>query len=248
MVTIWRCGGCSKDASLLFNSSQYPSNIDFPVEVPENSLSLFPLAFLVPGIAGLLVSGDGESGDGRSVEERDGGLRRVQGTLLVAAALIFLTLPLVITFSDVLASIATMTGFDRVVSTIVPLETSAVGDLLRGFGLPAGNNAGSVWIGAGFIPVSALVDWNCAGWQGFLLFGVTAAVGVGEVRTRIVKTAVVLAGVFGVFAVNVVRIFIVVLLGYFVNYQSALIFHDYGGAVMTLGWLVIFWSFVLRRH
>ena len=247
MVTIW-CSDCSGHASLLFNSPEHLSNIDFPIEVPENSISLIPLAVLVPGIAGLLVDGRADGRERRSVDEGDGGLRRVQGTLLIAAALIFLTLPLVITFSDALASVATLTGFDRVVSTIVPFETSAVGDMLRGFGLAAGNSGGSVWIGGGFIPVSALVDWNCAGWQGFVLFGLTSVVGLGEVRTYPAKFGVLLAGVLGVFAVNVVRILVVVLLGYFVSYQSALIFHDYGGAVMTLGWLVIFWTLVLSRH
>jgi exosortase/archaeosortase family protein len=246
MVTIW-CTGCSSHSSLLFNSPAHPSNIDFPVEVSENSISLIPLAVLVPGIAGLLVDRGPEGAEDESAAERDGGLRRVQGTLLIAAALIFLTLPLVITFNDALASLAITTGFDKVVSTIVPYETAAVGDLLRGFGLPAGNSAGSVWIGGGFIPVSALVDWNCAGWQGFVLFGLTSVVGLGEVRSYGTKLGVVLAGVLGVFAVNIVRILVVVLLGYFVSYQSALIFHDYGGAVMTLGWLVIFWGLVLRH-
>jgi len=247
LVTIW-CTGCYTGAGLLFNSPTYPSNIDFPIEVPENSISLVPLAVLVPGIAGLLVERRVETGDVGSAEETDGGLRRVQGTILIAAALIFLTLPLVITFSDALASLATITGFDKVVSTIVPYETAAVGDLLRGFGLQAGNSASSVWIGGGFMPVSALVDWNCAGWQGFVLFGVTSAVGLAEVRTKYAKLGVLVVGVFGVFAVNVARILVVVLVGYFVNYQAALIFHDYGGAIMTLGWLVIFWGFVLKHQ
>ena len=247
MVTIW-CTNCYSGASLLFNSPAHPSNIDFPVEVPENSISLIPLAVLVPGIAGLLVDRQVDGGEGESADGGNGGLRRVQGTLLIAAALIFLTLPLVITFSDALASLATTTGFDKVVSSIVPYETTAVGDLLRGFGLPAGNSASSVWIGGGFVPVSALVDWNCAGWQGFVLFGLTSAVGLGEVRSYRAKLGVVLAGVLGVFAVNVLRILVVVLLGYFVSYQSALIFHDYGGAVMTLGWLVVFWGLVFRHE
>jgi len=246
MVTIW-CTGCSSDASLLFNSTQHPSSIDFPIEVPENSISLAAVAVLVPGVAGLLV--DGTPREGRDVpQEKDSRLRRVQGTLLVAAALIFLTLPLVMTFGDALASLASFTGFDRLVSELVPFETEAVGGLLRGFGLQAGNSATSVWIGGGFVPVSAVVDWNCAGWQGFALFGITSAVGLGDVKTNLAKIGVVVAGAAGVFAVNVVRILIVVLLGNFVSYQWALIFHDYGGAVMTLAWLVVFWGLVLRSQ
>ena len=85
-------------------------------------------------------------------------------------------------------------------------------------------------------------------WQGFVLFGLTSAVGLGEVRNKGAKVGVILVGLGGVFAVNVLRILVVVLLGYFVSYQAALIFHDYGGTVMTLVWLVAFWSLVLRRQ
>jgi exosortase/archaeosortase family protein len=246
MATIW-CSGCYSRPSLLFNSSAHPSNIDFPIEVPENSISLVAAAILVPGIAGLLVEGRSNEG-AEEPSANEGGLRRVQGTVIVAAALIFLTLPLAITFGDALASLASSLGFDRVVSVLVPYETSAVGDLLRGFGLQAGNSASSVWIGGGFIPVNAIVDWNCAGWQGFVLFGVTSAVGLGEVHGSRAKAGVLVTGLAGVFAVNVLRILVVVLLGYYVNYQSALVFHDYGGAVMTLTWLVLFWGFVLGHE
>ena len=246
MATIW-CNGCSSPPTLLFNSPTYPSSIDFPIEVPENSISLVPLAILVPGLAGMLVDRQ-MTGNEESSGIGEMGFRRIQGTLILAAALIFLTLPLALTFSDLLASVASATGFDRVVSAIVPYETTAVADLLRGFGLPAGSDASNVWLGAGFIPVTALVDWNCAGWQGFVLFGLTSTVGLGELRTNRAKLSVLLLGLGGVFAINVVRIFLVVLLGYFVSYPVALIFHDYGGALLTLAWLFVFWSLVLKHE
>jgi exosortase/archaeosortase family protein len=55
-------------------------------------------------------------------------------------------------------------------------------------------------------------------------------------------------GLGGVLVVNILRIFLVVLLGYYVGYSVALIFHDYGGAFLTLGWLFVFWALVLRRE
>jgi exosortase/archaeosortase family protein len=166
----------------------------------------------------------------------------------VAAAVILLTLPLVITFNAFLTSAASFLGFDRIVTSIVPYEAGAVADLLKGFGLAAGNNANSVWLAGGFVPVVAFIDWNCAGWQGFVLFGLTAAVGLPDVTLNRRKAAVIALGVLGVFAVNVLRIFIVVLLGYYVGYPAALVFHDYGGTLMILAWLLAFWTFVLRRY
>ena len=247
VATIW-CSDCKSTPVLLFNSPTHPSSIDFPIEVPENSLSLAAVAVLVPGLAGLVVDRQRTNESEESPSSGAKGLRRIQGTLIVAAALILLTLPLVMTFSDLLASVASATGFDRVVSAIVPYETTAVADLLRGFGLPAGSNSSSVWLAGGFIPVTAMVDWNCAGWQGFALFGLTSVVGLGEVRTNWARLSVLLIGLVGVFAVNIVRIFAVALLGYFVSYPAALLFHDYGGAVLTLVWLFAFWTLVFRRE
>ena len=247
IAVVW-CTGCNSSPVLLFNSLAHPSSIDFPIEVPEDSVSLLAVACIIPALAGLVVDRSRRPKGENSSADEESGVRGVQRTLIVAAALILLTLPLVLTFNDLLASLASATGFDRLVSTIVPYETSGVGDLLKGFGLPAGSNAASVWLGVGFIPVTAVVDWNCAGWQGMFLFGVTAVVGLEEVRSNRGRLLVVLAGVGGVFLVNIVRILVVVLLGYYVSYPAALIFHNYGGAVMTLSWLVVFWSLVLRRQ
>jgi exosortase/archaeosortase family protein len=246
IATMW-CTGCKSSPVLLFNSPAHPSNIDFPIEVPEDSISLIAVACIIPGLAGLVVERRASSEGEDSPSEERGGMRGIQRTLIIAAALIFLTLPLVLSFNDLLASAASATGFDKLISTMVPYETTAVGDLLRGFGLPAGSNAASVWLGAGFIPVTAIVDWNCAGWQGLFLFGVTSVVGLEELRTSRGKLFVVLAGIGGIFFVNVVRILVVVLLGYDVSYPAALVFHNYGGAIMTLVWLVFFWSLVLKH-
>jgi len=246
MATVW-CTGCESSPVLLFSSPAHPSGIDFPIEVPENSLALLAVGCVIPSLAGLVVDRSKTRGEDLPADEGRG-LRGIQRTLIIAAALILLTLPLVLSLNDLLSSLASATGFDRLVSTMVPYETSAVGDLLKGFGLPAGSNAASVWLGVGFIPVTAVVDWNCAGWQGLVLFGVTSVIGLEEVRSDRGRILVVLAGVGGVFLINVARILAVVLLGYFVSYPAALIFHNYGGAVMTLTWLVFFWSLVLKRQ
>lgn len=245
VATIW-CPNCDSPPALLFNSPSHPSNIDFPIEVPENAAGLAPLAVIVPGVAGIAVermsSSDGDEGG----EDRLSGKRKVQTYLIVAGALIFLTLPLVLSFNDLLATVASATGFDRAVSVVAPYEATAVADLLKGIGFAAGSSGNAVWISGGFIPVTALLDWNCVGWQSFFLFGVTSAVGLGEVNTNGGKFLVVLAGTAGIFVLNILRIFGVVLLGNCAGYPAALIFHDYGGAVMLLLFLFAFWALVLR--
>ena len=248
VVTVW-CPDCKSAPLLLFNSQKHMSNISFPIEVPENSISLVALAVVVPGVAGLFVERKMRGGDdGGSEEEKGRGLRRIERTLIIAAALIFLTLPLILTFNGLLASIATATGFDRIVSAIVPFEASAVADLLRGFGLAGGSSGGTVWLSGQYLPVAATVDWNCAGWQSFILFGLTSVAGFSEVRSDRGRISILVLGVIGVFAMNVLRIFFVVLLGYYVSYPAALIFHNYGGAVMTLVFLFAFWTMVLNRQ
>jgi exosortase/archaeosortase family protein len=245
LATVW-CPSCNAEPILLFNTNSYPSNIDFPIEVPESSLSVVGLAVLAPGIAGLVIEYRKANGDPEEGGE-DSGYRRVQRWIIVVGALAFLTLPLAITFNDLLANLVSSLGLSRLVSVIVPYEAGTVAGILRGIGLQAGNNANSVWISGGFIPVTTLIDWNCAGWQGFLLFGITAIPGLGGVPRASSKSLVVLIGALGIFAVNVLRILLVVLLGYYVGYPAALIFHDYGGTLMTLGWLLAFWYFVLDR-
>jgi len=246
MVSIW-CPDCQTRPTLIYNSPAHASNVDFPIEVPEDSIFLASMALIIPGVAGLVVNQRVEAGSGNP-EGREGGRRRVQTMIIVAAALTFMTLPLMLTFNDALASLASATGFDRVASLLAPYEAATVSTLLGWLGLAAGSSAGSVWIGGGFIPVTALIDWNCAGWQGFFLFGITSVVGLGEVRGNGGRVLVLLAGLGGVFAINVLRILLVVLIGYSIGYPTALIFHDYGGAVMTLVWLLVFWNLVLRHE
>jgi exosortase/archaeosortase family protein len=91
------------------------------------------------------------------------------------------------------------------------------------------------------------VNWNCTGWQTLVLFGLTSVFGLSQVRGTRRRVLLVVAGVAGTFAVNVLRIVAIVLLGYFVGYPVALIFHDYAGTALALGWLLAFWSLALNR-
>jgi exosortase/archaeosortase family protein len=247
VASIW-CPDCKVPPVLLFNSQAHPSNIDFPIVVPENVAFLAGVAVGVPVMAGLAVNLKRSRYLNRESPEEEGRMRGVQRTLIIAGAIIFLTLPLLITFNEFLTSAVMATHLDKYLNALVPYEAGAASGLLRGLGLQAGNSATNVWLGGAFIPVTAFIDWNCSGWQSFLVFGMTSVSGLKQLARRRDAALVAGVGLLGVFAVNVLRVTSVVLLGYYVGYPAALLFHDYGGTLLTLAWLLGFWTFVLGRY
>ena len=247
VVSIW-CPDCKASPVLLFNSQPHPSNIDFPIVVPENAAVLAGVAVSVPVMAGLAMNLKRSRHLNFETLEEEGRMRGVQRTLIIAGAIIFLTLPLLITFNDFLTSAVMATHLDKYMNALVPYEAGAASGLLRGLGLQAGNSATNVWLSGAFIPVTAFIDWNCSGWQSFLVFGMTSVSGLKQLARRRDAALVAGVGLLGVFAVNVLRITSVVMLGYYVGYPAALLFHDYGGTLLTLAWLLGFWTFALGRY
>jgi len=236
------------DALLLFNSDTYQSRINFSIIVGENLLPLAGVAALSFGLVCLSFRRSRRPRVQESLATEQKGLWETRRVLIASAALIFLTLPLVITFNEFLTSVVTRSGLAGLISPIVPYEASAVSALLRSVGFQAGNTASQVWIGNSILPVTALIDWNCSGWQSLVLFGITCSVELkGSVHRREVPI-LALAGLCGTFFVNVARIYLVVLLAYFLGYPVALLFHDYGGTVVTLIWLLAFWGLALGHR
>lgn len=246
MVTIW--SSCTKlNAVLLFNSATYPSNVDFPIVVPENLLAAVGVGSLVFVLVGLLQWRRGKNNGMLARTPESEGYRGIQRIVIVAAAVIFLTLPLVATFNDLLTSLVSASGLSGMVAPLVPYEAAGVSTLLRSIGLQAGSAASQVWIAGGFFPVTAVIDWNCSGWQSFAVLGVTAMVGLREIPRRRDQLLLAAVGIVGTFGVNVLRVFMVVVIACFVGYPAALIFHDYMGTILTLVWIFGFWAIALRH-
>jgi exosortase/archaeosortase family protein len=53
-------------------------------------------------------------------------------------------------------------------------------------------------------------------------------------------------GLGGTVLVNVARIALVCLLADTAGYVPAVLFHDYGGTFLTVGWLFVFWAIAYR--
>ena len=90
------------------------------------------------------------------------------------------------------------------------------------------------------------ISWNCIGWQSLVLLGVSLVVGLRGGLSTEARVQVVLFGLLGTVLVNVVRVSLVCLLAATVGRTPALIFHDYGGTLMTVAWLFVFWAIAQR--
>ena len=60
------------------------------------------------------------------------------------------------------------------------------------------------------------------------------------------KVQVVLIGTLGTVFVNLFRVTAVCLLAATAGYLPAILFHDYGGTLLIVGWLFVFWALAYR--
>ena len=177
--------------------------------------------------------------------------------LLAATALILLILPVLVIFSqgltDLFDRFALYTWLQRVV---VPFEAKLVVSLLSRLGIEGLVTPGSEFAmllklpGGAILPVK--LEWNCLGWQSFLLFGLTILTGLRGGYTIFSKFLCVVFGVLGIFWTNILRITGFTALMYYRNDIAAMILHDYVAVLVALLWLFFFWyfsySFVLEER
>jgi len=162
-------------------------------------------------------------------------------------SLILVALPFVTTYNDLLTSWAMQLGVAQPLQSVSPVEARLVVALLTVFGIHAAA-AGStlvVWGSAGQ-PTNLFISWNCIGWQSLVLLGVSLAVGLRGRYTLEARVQVFLFGLLSTVLVNLIRVSLVCLLAAVAGRTPALIFHDYGGTLMTVAWLFGFW-FVAQR-
>jgi exosortase/archaeosortase family protein len=169
-----------------------------------------------------------------------------QITLLAACCLILVALPFVTTYNDLLTAGAMRLGVAGPLQSVSPIEARMVVALLELFGVHAAA-AGSqlvVW-GADGRATNLFISWNCIGWQSLVLLGASLAVGVRGLSTE-VRVQVFAVGLLGTVLVNLLRVAVVCWLAGAAGPTPALIFHDYAGTLMTVGWLFAFWFGVQR--
>jgi exosortase/archaeosortase family protein len=168
-------------------------------------------------------------------------------TLIALACALLMVLPLVTTFDDFLTNWALQLGADNPLQAIVPTEARMVVALLAAAGIKAVASGSHivVWDRAGIMH-SLLISWNCIGWQSLILLGVSFASGLRGRHPLEARAQVLIIGVAGTMLLNLVRVAAVAALAATWGQTPAILFHDYGGTVLVVGWLFTFWIFVQR--
>ena len=164
--------------------------------------------------------------------------------VLIMAAILVMILPFVTTFNELLTRIVETTGLDRILTDwVVPVEARMLAVILRLVGIPSQVSTTSIYLDKGgfFLPI--YINWNCVGWQSFILYAITLVTGIQGPFTKASKFEAMLVGFLGTFLVNLLRIASVAVVAYWWGQLPAVIYHDYGGTVIILLWLFAYWWF-----
>ena len=175
------------------------------------------------------------------------GRREVNLTLLAIACALLMLLPLVTTFDDLLTTWALQLGADNPLQTIVPAEARMVVGLLGLAGIHAAASGSHlvVWDGGGAMH-TLFISWNCIGWQSLVLLGVSLITGLRGRHPLEARVQVVVIGVAGTMMLNLLRVAAVAAIAATIGVTPAILFHDYGGTVLVISYLFLFWMFAQR--
>ena len=167
--------------------------------------------------------------------------------LLALSAVLLVVLPFVSTFDDALTAVGIHLGIGGPLQAIVPAEVRVTVAMLGLFGIHAGaaGNQLVVWNSSG-VPQTLFISWNCVGWQSLILLGLSFAVGLRGPMGWASRMEVIMFGILGTVLVNMARIATVCLLAAAAGYLPAVLFHDYGGTLLLVGWLFTFWFISFR--
>ncbi len=166
----------------------------------------------------------------------------VYALLVGVSAVLLVVLPFVSTFDDLLTSIGMKLGIAAPLESIVPAEVHVTVALLAALGIHAATagNELVVWNSSG-APQTLFISWNCVGWQSLILLALSLIVGLRGQMPGWSRLEIVMLGITGTILVNLVRIALVCLLAATGGYLPAVLFHDYGGTLLIVGWLCSFW-------
>jgi exosortase/archaeosortase family protein len=173
--------------------------------------------------------------------------------IIMVAAVTFAILPFVTTFNEFLTKVVESMNFVSMIQGYVaPFIVRIVAAILLTIRIPAAIDGSHLYLTGGWLPLRIYINWNCVGWQSFILLAFTFVTGLqGPYKLRS-KLMTVLIGLEGTFLINIIRILIPTLLAYRFGYLPAIIFHDYLGTIFTLLWMGVFWNYafgnILIKH
>lgn len=178
-------------------------------------------------------------------------VQRAQGKvfqrILVVASITFVILPFITTFNEFLTKVVESFQLVALIQgSIAPFIVRIVAVLLRTLGVPVSISGSNLFLTGAWMPLRVYINWNCIGWQSFVLLAFTFLTGLQGPYTRRSKLMTVLIGLEGTFLLNIVRILIPTLLAGNSGYLQAILFHDYLGTLFTLLWMGVFWNYAFE--
>ncbi|GAC1641287.1 MAG: hypothetical protein NVS9B11_08640 [Candidatus Dormibacteraceae bacterium] len=168
-------------------------------------------------------------------------------TLLAMLCALLMLLPLVTTFDDLLTTWAMGLGANNPLQMIVPIEARMVVGLLGLAGIHAAASGSHlvVWDGGGAMH-TLFISWNCIGWQSLVLLGISLLSGLSGRHPLEARIQAILIGVAGTMLINLLRVAAVAGIAATIGVTPAVLFHDYGGTILLVAFLFVFWIFVQR--
>jgi exosortase/archaeosortase family protein len=168
-------------------------------------------------------------------------------TLVAMTCALLMLLPFVTTFDDLLTTWALQLGANNPLQGIVPIEARMVVGLLGAVGIHAAASGSHIviWDAAGSMH-TLFISWNCIGWQSLILLGISFLSGLRGQQSLEARVQVVLIGITGTMLLNLMRVAAVAAIAATVGQTPAMLFHDYGGTILVIGWLFGFWIFAQR--
>ncbi len=181
------------------------------------------------------------------VVKRDTG-SSVYRRLIFFTVFALVVLPFTTSFNEALTKVVERLGIvSAIQATVAPLAVRGIASILGFLGIPCVASGSSVYFTGTWMPLEIYVNWNCIGWQSILLLILTFVTGLQGNYTVRSKMMVVILGLEGTLLLNIVRIVVPTLLAYSFGRLTAIIFHDYIGALITLIWLSFFWYTAFNR-
>lgn len=173
---------------------------------------------------------------------------RVLQRIIIVASITFVILPFVTTFNEFLTKVVESFQLVALIQgSIAPFIVRIVAVLLRTLGVPVSISGSNLFLTGAWMPLRVYINWNCIGWQSFVLLAFTFLTGLQGPYTRRSKLMTVLIGLEGTFLINILRILIPTLLAHSLGYLQAIIFHDYLGTLFTLLWMGVFWNYAFEN-
>ena len=166
--------------------------------------------------------------------------KNILSSIFLILTFTLLVLPLVLVFNDVVTKLVERwEWYTFVQREIVPFQVKIVGLFIKSFGIAFIALPDRMIVNN----LELRMSWNCLGWQSLLLFFISAIVGLHKNSfTLISKLQVLVLGLFGIFWVNIARMTAIVLLSIYAQPFYQYIFHDLLAAVVTIGYLLLFWK------